>query len=97
MKMYPPFIKKLETTDPELFKLVSAKHDLVTSPGALDVKTKILITLSVDAFAGSTGVRPIADLARSFGITDEELRESLQIAYHVAGNKVLNASSAAFD
>jgi len=96
-KQYPPFIQKLEKTDPELYQLVSAQHDKIMSQGAIDMKTKFLILLAVDAFAGSTGVKGISDVARKMGATEAEIAESLRIAYNVAGNKVLNASMAAFD
>jgi alkylhydroperoxidase/carboxymuconolactone decarboxylase family protein YurZ len=97
MKQYPPFIQKLEKTDPDLYQLVASQHDKVMSPGAIDIKTKFLILLAVDAFAGSTGVRGISEAARKMGATEGEIAESLRIAYHIAGNKVLNSSMNAFD
>lgn len=97
MKKYPPFIEKLEQSDNELFRLVSAQHDLVLAPGSLDQKTKFLILLAVDAYASSTGVKNIAEAARKMGATDKEISESLRIAYHIAGNKFLNCATHAFD
>lgn len=96
-KHYPPFILKLENTDRELFSLITELYDLVMGPGALDVKTKLLITLAVDAFAGSTGVKPIADAAQRAGASETEVSEALRIACLVAGNKVLFATQGVFE
>ena len=52
MKCYPPFIEKLEKVDPEFFPVVTAQHDKVMAAGAIDVKTKFLILLALDAYAG---------------------------------------------
>ena len=94
---YPPFIQKIEKSDPELFKIVAESHDLVMQPGTLDAKTKLLITLAVDAFAGSTGVKGISDAARRAGATEAEIVEALRLAYYVAGNKTLFTAMAAFE
>jgi alkylhydroperoxidase/carboxymuconolactone decarboxylase family protein YurZ len=93
---YPEFIQRLQRTDPELFAVAVARHDLVMRPGALEQKTKMLILLAVDAFAGSTGVRGIAAAAREVGASDAEVAEALRVASHVAGNRVLAAGAAAF-
>lgn len=93
---YPEFIQRLQRTDPELFAVVAAKHDLVMRPGALEQKTKLLILLAADALAGSTGVRGIAAAARQQGASDAEIAEALRVASHVAGNRVLASGAAAF-
>ncbi len=67
------------------------------APGALDPKVKSLISLAVDAFAGSSGVRPLADAARRAGATEAEIAEALRLAYYVAGNKALFSTMATFD
>lgn len=94
---YPPFMQKVQKSDPELFKVITESHDLVMKPGTLDAKTKLLITLAVDAFAGSSGVKGIADAARRTGATDAEIVEALRLAYYVAGNKALFTAMAAFE
>lgn len=96
MKNYPPFIEKLEKADKELFQLVTAQHDLVLAPGALDLKTKFLILLAVDAYANSSGVKNISEVAKKMGASEKEIAESLRIAYHIAGNKFLNCAVNAF-
>ena len=97
MKQYPPFIEKLGKTDPELYQIVISQHDKVMSPGAIDIKTKFLILLALDAYAGSSGVKGISEAARKMGATEGEIAESLRIAYHIAGNKVLNCSMNAYE
>jgi len=96
-KQYTPFIQKLEKIDSEMYQIVSAQHDKVMGPGVLDAKTKFLILLAVDAYAGLTGVRNISDVARKMGATETEIAESLRIAYHNAGNKVLDCSMKAYE
>jgi alkylhydroperoxidase/carboxymuconolactone decarboxylase family protein YurZ len=93
---YPPFIQKMEKIDPVFFRAVAESHDLALAPGALDPKVKSLILLAVDAFAGSSGVSPLADAARRAGATEAEIIEALRLAYCIGGNKVLSAAMAAF-
>lgn len=97
MNHYPLFIQNLEKVDNELFKIAKEKQDLIMRPGSLDVKTKFLILLSLDVLAGSSGVKGISEAARKAGASEEEIIESLRIAYLVAGNKVLNTSMNAFN
>ncbi len=92
---YPPHIQQLSTTDPAFFELVAREHDLVMGPGAMDVKSKLLVLLAVDAYAGSTGVAPIAEAARRCGASQHEIVETLRIATHVAGGRVLTAAAPA--
>ncbi len=93
---YPPFVVQLADTDPSLADVVAREHDLHETAGSLDRKTKMLIHLAVDAYAGSTGVKPIADLCRRAGATEREISEALRIAHLVAGNRVLVSAAAAF-
>lgn len=94
---YPPFIRNLENSDPDLFRVVAESHDVAMGPGALDAKTKLLIALAVDAYAGSTGVNGIAHAARMAGATDTEIAEAVRLSYYVAGNRALFSAMAAFE
>ena len=94
---YPPFVQALKETDPAMYRIVTDKFDLVMGAGELDQKTKLLIALAVDSYAGSTGVNGIANAARKAGASENEITEALRIAYHIAGNKVLASSSLAFE
>lgn len=68
------------------------------APGELDPKTKVLITMALDAFAGSPeGVKSLAKTARNMGATEGQITETLRIAYEVAGMKALAATCGAYE
>ncbi|MTI47090.1 carboxymuconolactone decarboxylase family protein [Sporosalibacterium faouarense] len=97
-KKYPPFIEALREIDPELFQVVSKNMDLAMAPGKLDAKTKILITLALDAIEGSgEGVKSLAGAARSMGVSDEEIKETIRLAYMTSANRTLVAGLSAFN
>ncbi len=97
MNNYPPFYEKIKNSDQEFYKILTDKCDFVMKPGALDIKTKMLILLAVDAYAASSGVKNIAHVAKQMGASKEEIYESLRIAYNVAGNVVIHNSVDAFE
>ncbi|NOY36916.1 MAG: carboxymuconolactone decarboxylase family protein [Chlorobi bacterium] len=96
MKNYPPFYDDIKNSDPELYDLITNTYDLVMKPGAIDIKTKMLILLAVDAFAGSSGVKAISEIAKKTGAGNNEIIEAIRIAYSVAGNRVLHTSAIVF-
>jgi alkylhydroperoxidase/carboxymuconolactone decarboxylase family protein YurZ len=79
-------MEELKRRDPEFFKLVSAVMDKAQGSGALDQKTKTLITLALDA-AGShpEGVKALAARARSLGATEGEIIETIRLAFIGSG------------
>ena len=91
------FMEELNKHDPEFFELVNAVMDKTREKGALDQKTKTLITLALDA-AGShpEGVRSLAARARALGATNEEIVETIRLAFIGAGVPGLVAGLAAF-
>jgi alkylhydroperoxidase/carboxymuconolactone decarboxylase family protein YurZ len=90
-------MEELKRRDPEFFKLVSAVMDKAQGRGALDQKTKILITLALDA-AGShpEGVKALAARARSLGATEGEIIETIRLAFIGSGIPGLVTGLAAF-
>jgi alkylhydroperoxidase/carboxymuconolactone decarboxylase family protein YurZ len=95
---YPDFISALEKNDSKLFESVTGIYDISMNPGELDVNTKILIAMSLDAFVGSSdGVKALSNIARKMGITEGQISEALRIAYFIAGNPVLEAIHAAYE
>jgi AhpD family alkylhydroperoxidase len=93
----PWFVEKVERYDPEFYKRVKSVVEVAMKPGALDTKTKILITLALDAFKGADqGVKVLAAQAREVGATDEEIAEALRLAYYVSGMDVIKTSLNAF-
>jgi alkylhydroperoxidase/carboxymuconolactone decarboxylase family protein YurZ len=93
----PYFVQQLEGRDPELYAAVKKVFELAMAPGALDPKTKTLISLALDAYAGADqGVRVLAGRARELGATEQEINETLRISYSVSGSRPLAAATAAF-
>ncbi|MGD0153584.1 MAG: carboxymuconolactone decarboxylase family protein [Thermacetogeniaceae bacterium] len=93
----PPFIQELEKRDPELFEAVKKVTEVANAPGALDAKTKTLISLALDAYIGSErGVMVLANRARELGATDQEINEALRLSYSVSGSRPLIAGNNAF-
>jgi alkylhydroperoxidase/carboxymuconolactone decarboxylase family protein YurZ len=96
-KSYPMPIAELEKTDKQFFEAVRNVYDLATGPGELDGRTKILISLALDAALGMpAGVKALAGVARNMGVTDAQIAEVLRLVYLTAGMGTLGASKAAF-
>jgi alkylhydroperoxidase/carboxymuconolactone decarboxylase family protein YurZ len=94
---YPNFVEAVKKVDPKLYELVKQNMDLALQPGELDLKTKALIVMALDAMASShEGVEALAGTARLNGATEEEIKETLRIAYMVSANKTLIASLSAY-
>ena len=96
MAQRPTFMDELRKHDPGFFELVSAVITKTQEAGALDPKTKTLITLALDA-AGShpEGVRSLAARARAMGAKEEEIIETIRLAFVGAGIPGLVAGLAA--
>ena len=93
-----PYMKALEAVDPEFHRLLSSVMDTANGAGALDTKTKTLITLALDAAGGHRdGVRNLAQRARSLGATDAEIAETIRLAFVVAGLPGLLSGLVAFE
>jgi alkylhydroperoxidase/carboxymuconolactone decarboxylase family protein YurZ len=90
-------IAEIEKIDQQLFEAVKNVYDLAMAPGELDIKTKVLITMTLDAFHGAgAGVKVLAEAARKLGVTDGQIKEALRLAYATSGMSALVASRAAF-
>ena len=72
--------------DPEFFQHVDDAHEFALSDGALPKKFKFLITMALDASAGTVdGVRSLAQAALTAGATKEEIAETLRVTQYVSG------------
>lgn len=92
-----PFIEAIKDRDPEFYELIKGLEDLTQKESSLDAKTKLMISLAVDACTGATeGVASIAGVLRRMGVTDGQIAEILRIVYFAKGNEVLVTSLAAF-
>ncbi len=91
------FMEALNKHDPEFFELITALMEKTGEAGALDQKTRSLITLAIDA-AGShpEGVKSLAGRARALGASEREIIETIRLAFLGAGIPGLVAGLAAF-
>jgi alkylhydroperoxidase/carboxymuconolactone decarboxylase family protein YurZ len=97
MAQVPNFMDALKKRDPAFFDLVSAVMAKAQETGALDQKTKTLITLALDAAGShSEGVKSLAVRARALGATEKEIAETIRLAFLVAGIPGLVTGLAAF-
>ena len=82
----PAWMESLKETDPEFAQMFGGLLGQVMRPGALDAKTKALICLAIDAAAGHRqGTANLAKQARALGATDEEIKETIRLAFITAG------------
>ena len=82
---------------PELMKQVGPIRQETGSDGALPAKTKTLMMMLGDALLGhAEGVANIARGARAAGITEEEIKETVAIAFIMGGLPALITASNAF-
>ena len=90
---------KLQKDAPEVFKMVSGARESVLAEGALPLKIKILMTMLCDALlAHPDGVANIANRARAAGATEEEIAETVGVAFLFGGMPaVVTAANGAAD
>jgi alkylhydroperoxidase/carboxymuconolactone decarboxylase family protein YurZ len=94
-----PYVEHLRGHAPEFVELVEAvRARALYTPGALDVKTKLLLAFALDVARGrEAGARQLAQRARAAGATDAELVEVLQVLYSVGGMQQLSLGVPALD
>ena len=87
----------LQKDAPELFKVVDGARELVLTDGALSLKVKTLMTMLCDALlAHPDGVAAIANRARAAGATEEEIAETVGVAFLFGGMPALVTGANAF-
>ena len=87
----------LEQNAPELLGNVSSVREWVLQDGALSLKVKTLMTMLCDALlAHPDGVAAIADRARAAGATEEEIAETVAVAFLFGGMPALVTGANAF-
>ena len=86
----------LQKLDPDLMAHLQAADPLIFGDGALPRKFKLLVAMAFDAAAGAEGgVRSLAAAALGAGATQEEIAETLRVAYHLTGVGTLYTASRA--
>lgn len=87
----------LEENAPDLMKAVGGTRETVLVDGALSLKVKTLMTMLCDALlAHPDGVANIANRARAAGATEEEIAETIGVAFLFGGMPALVTGSNAF-
>ena len=82
---------------PELMDQIGTIRQETGADGALPAKTKTLMMMLGDALLGhAEGVANIARGARAAGVTEEEIKETVAIAFMMGGLPVLITASNAF-
>ena len=93
----PPYMAALMANDPELAEILTTNRDFIIQDGALSAKVKTLMTMLCDALlAHENGVKVIADRARGMGATEEEIAETVRVAYWMGGLPALVTGANAF-
>lgn len=87
----------LESNAPELIKNVMEAREFTLQDGALSTKVKTLMTMLCDALLGhADGVANIANRARSAGATEDEIAETVSVAFLFGGMPALVTGANAF-
>ena len=97
MKEVPAFLTPLDQKDPQFAQRVAELIGFAQADGALDAKTKTLMSLLADAVLGHPeGVAAIAGRARQQGASEEEIAETVRIAFMSGGVPALVTGLRAF-
>ena len=87
----------LESNAPELMKNVLGTREFTLQDGALSAKVKTLMTMLCDALLGhADGVAAIANRARAAGATEDEIAETVAVAFLFGGMPALVTGANAF-
>jgi len=93
----PGWRDNLERHAPEMLKHMTGLQDSVMKDGALSLKTKTLMMMLCDALlAHPDGVANIAKRARSLGATENEIAETVAVAFLMGGMPGLVTGGNAF-
>jgi alkylhydroperoxidase/carboxymuconolactone decarboxylase family protein YurZ len=97
MAEMPLFLKALADNDPEFARRVVDLRTFADAGGALDAKTKTLMSMLADALLGHPeGVAAIAERARQQGATAQEIAETVRMAFTTGGLPALVTGLRAF-
>ena len=87
----------LKKRAPKLLNEVAGLRESVLADGALSLKTKTLMMLLCDALLGHPdGVASIAKRARSLGASEDEIAETVGVAFLMGGMPGLVTGTNAF-
>ena len=87
----------LKSGAPDILKVSEDARDAIIPDGALSNKTKTLMTMLCDALLGhGGGVTTIANRARAAGASEEEISETVGVAFLMGGLPALVTGANAF-
>lgn len=93
----PFFVEALEKNDPELLEHMNSLQEFAGTEGALPAKIKTLMSMFGDAILGHpAGVQALAERARAQGATEEEIAETVRMAFFCGGMPGLVTGTRAF-
>ena len=92
-----PWQTMLEENAPDLLKNVAGVRVAVLQEGAVSLKVKTMMTMLCDALLGhADGVANIANRARAAGATEDEIAETVGVAFLFGGMPALVTGANAF-
>ena len=87
----------LKSGAPDILKVADDTREAILPDGALSNKTKTLMTMLCDALLGHDGgVSTIANRARAAGASEEEIAETVGVAFLMGGLPALVTGANAF-
>ena len=87
----------LKSGAPDILKVSEDARDAILPDGALSNKTKTLMTMLCDALLGHDGgVTTISNRARAAGASEEEIAETVGVAFLMGGLPALVTGANAF-
>tara|TARA_B100000315_G_C14511681_1_gene557256 strand:+ start:363 stop:683 length:321 start_codon:yes stop_codon:yes gene_type:complete len=93
----PSWRDDLEKHAPDIFKQMTTLQETVMKDGALSLKTKTLMMMLSDSLlAHPDGVANIARRARTLGASDDEIAETVAVAFLMGGMPGLVTGANAF-
>ncbi len=93
----PGYASALVQNDPKLAEYLDTGREFILTDGALSAKVKTLMTMLCDALlAHERGVSNIAARARDMGATEEEIAETVRVAFWMGGLPALVTGVNAF-
>jgi alkylhydroperoxidase/carboxymuconolactone decarboxylase family protein YurZ len=98
MQQKPTYAAILESQDHKHLERVAQVRDATLTDGALSTKVKTLMMMLCDSLLSHPqGVETIAGRARGLGATEEEIAETLHVAFLMGGLPALVTGCNAFD
>ena len=97
MQQPPAYVATLSKADPKLLEHVNGVREYIITDGALSARVKTLMTMLCDALlAHGDGVYAISQRARAQGASEQEIAETVQVAYLMGGLPALVTGCNAF-